>query len=485
MTLRRFLLPLLLLAASCSHHDDGWRRELARFRQVYALVGRTVPGTPDRRAMVYASIRALFRGLDPHSYFLDPAALRAMTAEQVGNFHGIGVTVIFFADRLTIVEVVPDGPARKAGLRSGDVIRAISGRPTAGMNADQAMDAMRGRAGTIVDLSVEREGRDHWLTFRVPRGEIPLRSISYAMRLEEGRPCGYIAVRHFGDHTAAEFLRQAARLQKEGMKSLILDLRGNPGGSLEGGVELASSFLPKGATVVSVRGPHQNTLYRVDRTGPFAQLPLIVLIDRDSASAAEIVAAALQENHRAQLVGARTWGKGLVETVFSLPSDCAAALTTARYYTPSGRSLQRSYPIYEDYYLFVGEGDYDRDRHVTGGVFPDHPTPALRRPTVVIEMFNGGLFFTFARRLDRQGRIRDRGFRADTAVLREFRAFMAGWRPLTEAEFAPLREAVAAEIEQEALSARFGRDEGVRHALLSDPVVQKALALLQPPAAAR
>jgi carboxyl-terminal processing protease len=278
---------------------------------------------------------------DPHSVYLDPERFAGLTERTTGTYGGIGIEINARESAVEVVTPLPNTPAARAGLETGDRITEIGGRPTAARTLEEASKLLRGPAGSAVTLVVERPGVATRLPFRIVREEIRVSPVQHATML--GPSVGYVDVSVFADSTAAELARAVAALEKQGMKSLVLDLRGNPGGLLDEGVAVADLFLDAGQGIVRTRGraPDANRAFADRAPQRWPTLPLVVLIDRGSASASEIVAGALQDHDRAVLVGTTSYGKGSAQTLLPLPQGGALKLTTALWYTPSGRSIPR------------------------------------------------------------------------------------------------------------------------------------------------
>ena len=285
-----------------------------------------------------AAVDGMVASLDPHSAFLDPAEYEAMRVSTAGHYSGVGLEVAERDGRIAVVTPIDGSPAARAGVRSGDILLEIDGRTVAGGALNEIIDRMRGFVGSTVRLTVERSGEPEPLQFALERSEVHVRTV----RAEPlpGR-YGYLRVTHFTDATPRDFDRALADLQSTGpLRGLVLDLRGNPGGVLESSVSVADEFLDSGI-IVRAEGRTAESRFELRATAGDAlrSAPLVVLIDRGSASGAEIVAGALRDHGRATLMGERTFGKGSVQTVMPLADGQALKLTTSRYFTPSGASI--------------------------------------------------------------------------------------------------------------------------------------------------
>jgi carboxyl-terminal processing protease len=302
-----------------------------RVRRDY--VAGVEPGQLDR-----AALEGIVASLDAHSAFLDADEYQAMRASTAGHYSGVGLQVAERDGRVVVVAPVAGSPAERAGVRAGDVLLGIDGQAVAPGVLDQAIERMRGHAGSTVRLAVGRDGEPEPLQFELERSEVHVRTVR-AMRLPG--PFGYVGISHFNDATPRDLRRQLSELQAAGpLHGLVLDLRGNPGGVLESAVGVADDFLESGL-IVRAEGRAAGASFELNATDgdQMRAAPLVVLVDRDSASGAEIVAGALRDHGRATLMGERTFGKGSVQTVIPLRDGQALKLTTSRYFTPSGVSI--------------------------------------------------------------------------------------------------------------------------------------------------
>ena len=321
----------------------------ADFADALAVIGKNhVDGKRlDYRELTKSSLTAMLRTLDPHSNYFDSAEYEELLTDQQSEYFGIGASIVNYQKDgvfdTFVTSVFPDSPAFRAGLRFGDKILAVNGKKVTGKNSAEVRDRVRGKKGTIAELTVERAETNKVETVEIRRNRVPQPSIPDAYLLRQN--IGYVDMTEGFNYTTMEELNVAlADLHEQGMKSLILDLRGNPGGILEQAVRVAEKFLPAGSTVVTQRG-RLSIDNRIWKSGNKSAetLPLIVLVDEGSASASEIVAGAMQDYDRALIIGENTFGKGLVQSVINLPYGAGLTLTTAKYYTPSGRSIQRDY----------------------------------------------------------------------------------------------------------------------------------------------
>lgn len=300
-------------------------------------------------SLVEKAIPQILAELDPHSVYISAADAQRAEEELKGSFSGIGVEFIIQNDTICVQNVIKNGPAEKAGVRAGDKIVTLDGRPFVGKSVtnEVAMRNLKGAAGSKVRLGLRRYGQAKPVQVNITRGEIPTKSVTAAYMLDE--QTGYIRIKNFADNTYPEFLIALADLTNKGFDRLVIDLRDNTGGWLQSSVMLANEFLPKGRLIVYTQGrksPRQD--YRSDGKGAYQKIPLVVLINEESASAAEIFAGAMQDNDRATIVGRRSFGKGLVQQPIPFSDGSMIRLTIARYYTPSGRCIQKPYTTGDD-----------------------------------------------------------------------------------------------------------------------------------------
>ena len=294
--------------------------------------------------LVEKTIPKLLKELDPHSTYISAKDAEASMQELQGSFQGIGVQFTIQNDTVCILKIIKGGPSEHVGLRPGDRIVSVDDSLYVGkiVTNDETMKRLKGVRGTTVKLGIQRKGEDALLDFVVERGDVPLRSIDATYMLDE--QTGYVRITTFAEQTYTEFLVAMARLQEAGFQSLVIDLRNNVGGYMHPAVLIANEFLPANKLIVYTEGLHSlREEFVSDGRGMYANIPLVVLVDEGSASASEILAGALQDNDRATIVGRRTFGKGLVQVPIEFRDGSMLRLTTARYYTPSGRCVQKPY----------------------------------------------------------------------------------------------------------------------------------------------
>src|SRR6267378_6690346 len=343
------------------------------YREAISTVEEKYAGDIDYEKATQAAIQGMLFTLDPHSVYFSPTEFRKLKEDQASSFYGIGVQILRHDDGVYIQSVVEGTPAARAGLRYGDRIVEVDGKDARDWSSDEVSKNVRGERGKEVRLKVERAGEESAVNVKIVRDAVPLPSIRNAFMLNS--TTGYIGLIGGFQHTTDDELREAiAMLKKVGMRQLILDLRNNPGGLLDQAIDVSSEFLPRDQVVVSVKGRSeysQPIVYRSKGSDP-EDLPLVVLINRNTASASEIVAGAIQDHGRGLIVGETSFGKGLVQHVFQIaPYNVGLTLTTARYYTPYGRSLQRDYSSGSLYDYYVRHDQNDNQQPIQ----PGQPSP--------------------------------------------------------------------------------------------------------------
>lgn len=315
-------------------------KELRTFTEVYDRIKKAYVEPVDDATLLNNAIDGMLNGLDPHSVYLRKDALDELQESTRGEFGGLGIEIEMQNGFVRVITPIDDTPALKAGVEAGDLIIKIDDQTVSGLSLQEAVDLMRGKPGTKVTLTVAREPQPQPVEITIVRDIIKVASVK-SRSLEPGY--GYIRLTQFQVKTGADTLKAIKKLQQENqpLKGLVLDLRNNPGGVLNGAVEVADAFLTKGLIVyTSGRLPNSELRFNATPEDPSQNVPLVVLINGGSASASEIVAGALQDHHRAVILGTESFGKGSVQTVLPLTDESALKLTTARYYTPSGRSIQ-------------------------------------------------------------------------------------------------------------------------------------------------
>ncbi len=320
------------------------RASVGKIDNVLDFIQLNYVDTVKREDLEEKTLIAMLNQLDPHSEYIPAADLQQVNEPLQGNFDGIGVEFNIVNDTICVVHPIQGGPSESVGVKAGDRIVKVEGKNLAGIKISnkKVFEALRGKKGTKVKVSIKRSGTKELLDFTITRGEIPIYSIDATFMAEPG--VGYIKISRFAAETYNEFRKAFNKLSKAGMKKLIIDLRGNGGGYLSAAVDISDEFLSKGMLIVYTQGKASpKKVFKATEKGSFENSPLVILIDEGSASASEIVSGALQDNDRATIIGRRSFGKGLVQEQIEIPDGSALRLTTARYYTPSGRCIQKSY----------------------------------------------------------------------------------------------------------------------------------------------
>ncbi|PYS50343.1 MAG: hypothetical protein DMF68_07530 [Acidobacteria bacterium] len=355
------------------------------YQEAVEVISDEYAGDVDYEKATQAAIQGMLSTLDPHSIFFPPAEFRKLEEDKDSHLTGIGVTILRHRDGVYVQSAVQGTPAARAGLRYGDRIIEVDGKDARDWSSEQVSKNVRGERGESVTIKIERAGVPGPLTFTIVRESVPLPSIRNAYMIRPGT--GYIGLTGGFQQTTGDELREAmTKLKAQGMRQVVLDLRGNPGGLLNQAIEVASEFLQRGQPIVSIRGRVEHKepyIYRSTGTEP-EDFPLVVLINHNSASASEIVAGAFQDLGRALIVGQTSFGKGLVQGIFELDYGAGLTLTTARYYTPYGRSLQRDYSSGSLYDYYVKRDEEDEETppaHTTHAPAQKAIDPALSTPT--------------------------------------------------------------------------------------------------------
>ena len=338
-----------------------------KFQTVMNLIKNDYVDEVDLDSLLERTLPSLLTNLDPHSAYIPASDLQAVNDELDGSFCGVGIQFMLNNDTISIIEVIPGGPSEKVGLKAGDRIIKVDGENVAGtgLTNEQVLKMLRGDRDSKVVLGIKRQNSKKTLSFEVTRGDIPVTSVDAAYIIEPGK--GYIKVNKFGRTTYEEFWQALNNLRQEGAEDFIIDLRGNTGGYMEIAFQMVNEFIHKGELIVSTKGRDFYTTSTVvaDGTGAFGDARVAVLLDEYSASASEIFAGAIQDNDRGIVIGRRSFGKGLIQRQTVLPDSSAIRLTVGRYYTPSGRCIQKDYSNLSAY-----EHDI-LDRYTRGEMFSE------------------------------------------------------------------------------------------------------------------
>jgi carboxyl-terminal processing protease len=454
------------------------------------------------RDLVYSSVNGMLRSLDPHTSFLSPEAYEGMREKQQTSFYGLGILVGVRNGQLTVISPLEGSPASRMGIQAGDVISTIEGETTDAMTIDDAIQRLKGPKGTQVKITIVRRGMPEPLAMSVTRAEIPQTTVRQAYMVTPDT--GYILLTEFSRGTGREMADAIAKLKAQGMKRVLVDLRNNGGGLLDQAIEVADQFLPEDSTIVETRGRTRDSFQSYQASGKYPELgvPVVVLVNEGTASAAEILSGAIQDHDRGLVVGEPSWGKGLVQTVYNLSYGAGLALTTAKYYTPSGRLIQRDYTSYFDYYTHADAGspeitgktadpsqifetDLGRKVYGGGGITPD--VLVQDDELLPFEQFllvrNAYLNFAIDYTSRHKSQIKSASWRPGPELLQEFRDWMVKEKIASAQE---LDEALAKEevkeysqlqIRAEIMNSLFGQE--ARHRTLSegDKQLQAALNL--------
>jgi len=392
--------------AFASGKESALSTRIREYTEVVAALEEWSVDEVEQNDLVFSSVDGMIRTLDPHSSFFAPVEYSDVRDKQAGSYYGVGLLVSQRDGRVVVVTPMEGGPAGRAGVRAGDVIAGVDGKDTTEINYERVTELLRGPSGTSVEVTVQREGVDEPLHFKVTREAISTKAVPASFMLDP--ETGYVRVTDFTHTTESEFDTALEKLTDEGMKKIVVDLRGNGGGVLDAAIAIADRFLAKGQLVTYMRGvtPDSNFDFHAPGEKPRLDIPVVVLVDHGSASASEIVAGAIQDHDRGLVVGETTWGKGLVQSVYNLRYGAGLALTTARYYTPSGRNIQRDYSSLYDYYSSeetnpAGRPDSfetatGRTVYGGGGIRPDLEVARIERPRFAQLLEARNVTFDFA-----------------------------------------------------------------------------------------
>ena len=469
--------------------------------------------------VVYRSIDALLRTLDPHSSFLEPREYERMREQQGGTYVGIGITIVSLDGVITVTQLFEESPAYRAGIRRNDVIarvgqpkpgdpkRTVIWEDTKGWQTEDVVKRVRGPRDTTVEISIRRPGVASLIDLTVARDQIKITTVRTAFMIAPGT--GYVRLQDFSDTTNDELTAALTKLKTAGMQRLLLDLRDNPGGPLDQAIEVSNQFLKRGQKIVYTLGkvPGSEETYVAESQGNYTDIPLIVMINRNSASASEIVSGSMQDHDRGLLVGETTFGKALVQGVYRISEGAGVALTTGRYFTPSGRMIQRPWDGTFDEYLTYSYRDQQADRphdpaqmkltgkgrkvYSGGGIEPDHfiagPAEGFNPARFSRMLKDRGAFISFAEKFTKEGDKRPAaasaavykvapGWQVTDAMVAAFREFAIAQRlRFDEAAYKADVEFIKAMIRFEVDADLFGMEEARRNLTKVDPQVQAAL----------
>lgn len=446
--------------------------------------------------LVFSSIDGMLRTLDPHTTFLEPRDFTEMQDRQKGSFFGLGILITKRNEQITVITPLEGTPASRLGIRAGDIIATIEGESTDDLSVDEVVKRLKGPKGTTVNIEIVRFGIKEAIPLTIERAAIPTNSITNVLMVRPG--IGYIRIKDFTYTTVRELDQAMARLQQEGMERLILDLRMNPGGLLDAAVGVSDYFIEPGEMIVYHKGRTAESYqeYRAPGKQKTLDVPVIVLLSRESASASEIVAGAIQDHDRGLVVGETSWGKGLVQSVYSLQYGAGLALTTSRYYTPSGRNIQRDYSSFYDYYLGeatpsdeldgkdVFETETGRKVYGGGGIQPDFIVKPRELPHVLQLLQVRSAIFDFAVRYVAEHPEVTKELSVGDEIIREFVSDAAEREIATEDEIHAVfeedprnRDFIERTLKAEIVAAKFGYDASYPFRLLGDEQVERAIEL--------
>ena len=481
------------VGAQSAQDESQLRDSLKEFTNVYALVEQNYaePITGDKAdTVIYdGAIPGMLRVLDPHSSFHDPKDYAKMQEDQRGHYYGVGMLIQQQQNKIYVRTPYEDTPSYRAGIKPGDVFAVVDGKSADGMTSDMVAKALKGPKGTHVTVSMIREGQSKPLTFDLVRDEIAHPSVDLKYEIRPG--VGYIHLTNFQQTTAKEV--EDAVDSFGNLKGLVFDLRGNPGGLLSQAVEVCDHLLAKGQNIVSQRGrAYPDQVYTATHGNGGHTFPIVILVNRNTASAAEIVSGALQDHDRALIVGETTFGKGLVQTVYNLSENTGLALTTYHYYTPSGRLIQRDYngvSLY-DYYNHANAlpadksnkevklTDAGRTVYGGGGITPDEKIESPKSNNFMDTLLYRDAFFHFAPHYLVNHTVGE-DFKVDDVALGEFKQFLTSQNiPWTNEDFAGPIEWIKTNIKAELVTSQFGQLQGLRARADWDPMIQKAVTYL-------
>lgn len=476
------------------------------FTSALAAIEREyVEDVPSDR-LVYGAIEGMLHTLDPHSSFFDPRMYAQMRERQEGRYYGLGITIQVIDGDITVMSIFEGSPAYKKGLRRGDVIARIEGADAKGWTSDEAVRKLKGPKGTSVNISIRRRGYEGLIDMDVVRDEVNITTVRGTFMLD--KDTGYVKLTEFSETSDHELGAALEALTAKGMKRLVLDLRDNPGGALDQAIRISNRFLPRGDLIVYTRGrvPNADQDYRATEESDYTHLPMVTLVNRNSASASEIVSGALQDHDRSLVVGETTFGKALVQSVYRISEGAGVAVTTGRYYTPSGRLIQRPWDGTFDEYLTYTLRDQTADRphqsaelkytdggrkvYGGGGIEPDKFVVGSIEgfnPTRFGRQLFARAFATFADQFTAEGDTRmsaanqakkkiARGFVVTDAILSDFKAMLTSQKVKIDDEaFAKDDLFIRSMIHFEIDSALFGIDEARRNLIAHDPQAQFAV----------
>jgi carboxyl-terminal processing protease len=495
--------------------QDDVTQQLRIFSSALAAIDREYVDTVPSERLVYGAIDGMLKTLDPHSSFFDPRQYAQLRERQEGRYYGLGIQIQVIEGDITVMSIFEGSPAYKKGLRRGDIIARIGEDDAKGWTSEQAVARLKGPKGTTVNISLRRRGYEGLLDLEVERDEVNITTVRGAFMID--KETSYIKLADFSETSNDEVGKALEDLKARGMKRLVFDLRDNPGGPLDQAIRISNRFVPRGELIVYTRGRARDSDvdYRAEEVSEYTDIPLVVLVNRNSASASEIVSGAIQDHDRGLVVGETTFGKALVQSVYKISGSAGLALTTGRYYTPSGRMIQRPWDGSFDEYLTYTLRDQSEPRqhqaadmkktkagrevYSGGGIEPDKflvgPVEGFNPSRFGRTLYARQAFANFADQFTAEGDTRfgaanrnkkriSKGFQVTPAMVDEFKASLKGQRIVLDEEAFQKDEAfIRAMIHYDIDLALFGVEEARRNLVTVDPQAQAALA--QFPAAVR
>ncbi len=486
--------------ATTNPDETDVHNSLSEFTQIYGLVEKNYAEPVDADRAIFGpsesntlgAIPGMLRTLDPHSNFFDPKAFGRLREDQQGKYYGVGMTIQQRPGKMGMLQTIvllpiPGSPAFRAGLRPGDVIVKVDGKNTNGLNTDDVAAMLKGPKGTIVHVSVTREGYEQPLDFVITRDQINRKSVDNAFMIEPG--IAYIHIEKFDETTNDELTEDLHQLGEKSLKGLILDLRNNPGGLLQEAVDVSDHFLEKHQLIVYHFGRHAPMKrYFASHGDSGNEYPIVVLVNRATASAAEIVSGALQDHDRALVMGETSFGKGLVQTVYPLSEQTGLALTTAHYYTPSGRLIQRTYDnvsLYDYYYRSkdavlphteVRLTDGGREVFGGGGINPDLKVEPPALTPAEDRLVQHDAYFGFAKYYLGVHKTIARDFEPNEETLQAFKTYLKQQDiQVSDQELQQGLEYVKDQVRYKLVESIYGEDEANKIVMENDFVVKRAL----------
>jgi len=455
------------------------------FTEVLDEVKRNYVEEIDAKDLVYSSIRGMMRDLDAHSVFLDETAYGELRIDTKGSFGGLGIVISIRDDFLTVISPMEGTPAWQKGIQAGDRIVAIEGEPTDGITTEEAVTKLRGPKGTEVTITIARAGIPDTFDYTITRDVIAIKSIPFAGVLGDG--IGYVRLVNFSEVASEELALAIEELLDQEVRGIVLDLRNNSGGLLEQAVAVADLFVEKGKLIVYTKGRHagDNREWVAPQRPVLERIPLVVMVNDGTASASEIVSGAIQDYDLGVVLGVATYGKGSVQTVRNLSSGTALKLTTALYYTPSGRSIHRP----EHRRKSAGKGDEEEpevfktasERPIEGGggVVPDVVVETPEASRLLIDILRKDHFFKFVVQITAADQDGPEDREPGEELFEEFADYLREAEiEFTDEELAEEADYIAASIRRQIATTRFGMEAGYRYGLEADHQLQAAIELL-------